>query len=379
MRALRLIANLAISLFIAPTPGLIILMYANGGTEIPPLQGLAVMGVSAIAYWLWVLNRREARETETQMRAVRAAGEPAMAAAVPGMAYQPPLEKERAARRAAVLALQSHEDIPDPMAEEGRRNAGEILIDRVADLRQLKRLVGDQENRLSAAYRRFVERDEYGAPVYGDWAYEVDRFLMSSSFMARSLNRHEAIATVTAEIETAIEGAVAQPTSRRRRFGEEAEAPTAHAMGGFRSGATGNDQPINLPLHLARTAVRGLTEAYARILKEHGWTTQPTDSPGTDAIDVFAERGDVILGLRCREFADEITAGAVREVISARDRFGLDTAGIVGSAGSSQAARALATQENVLLIEPEDLPDLHLFVAQRRKTVVPLFRSARRA
>ncbi|MEL6218147.1 MAG: restriction endonuclease [Pseudomonadota bacterium] len=125
--------------------------------------------------------------------------------------------------------------------------------------------------------------------------------------------------------------------------------------------------------------MRGLTEAYARILAEHGWTTQATDSPGADAIDIFAERGDVILGLRCREFASEVDGDAVREVMLARNRFGLDTAGIVSSAGSTQAARSLATSESILLIEPEDLPDLHMFVSQRRKTVVPLFRTMRRA
>ncbi|MEM7746266.1 MAG: restriction endonuclease [Pseudomonadota bacterium] len=388
MRALNLIVNLAISLFLAPTPGLLILMYANGGSEIPPAQGLAVLLVSAVAYWLWLLNRRDARDTRQAMDAAsfKAASSRPAVTAVPGMAYQPPVEEDRAARRAAALALQSHEDIVDPVAAESRRDPAEVLIDRVADLRQLKRLVADQENRLIASYSRFVDRDEYGAAIYGDWAYEVDRFLMSSSFMSRTMNRHEAIATVTAEVETSMESARSRNLEprRRRRFGDEDPMQSGISRPSMSMGGVGAPTPdqlgaINLPQHLAKTAVRGLTEAYARILAEHGWTTQATDSPGADAIDIFAERGDVILGLRCREFASEVDGDAVREVMLARNRFGLDTAGIVSSAGSTQAARSLATSESILLIEPEDLPDLHMFVSQRRKTVVPLFRTMRRA
>ncbi|MEL6218146.1 MAG: hypothetical protein AAFR79_06710 [Pseudomonadota bacterium] len=228
MRALNLIVNLAISLFLAPTPGLLILMYANGGSEIPPAQGLAVLLVSAVAYWLWLLNRRDARDTRQAMDAAsfKAASSRPAVTAVPGMAYQPPVEEDRAARRAAALALQSHEDIVDPVAAESRRDPAEVLIDRVADLRQLKRLVADQENRLIASYSRFVDRDEYGAAIYGDWAYEVDRFLMSSSFMSRTMNRHEAIATVTAEVETSMESARSRNLEprRRRRFGDDTDA-----------------------------------------------------------------------------------------------------------------------------------------------------------
>ncbi|MEM9146191.1 MAG: restriction endonuclease [Pseudomonadota bacterium] len=344
------------------------------------MQGLAVMGVSAVAYWLWLINRRDSRNNRAGASRPRPAETPSLSV-IPGMAYDAPASEERAARKAAVLALQSHEDIPDPLAQEHRRAPSEVLIDRVADLRQLKRLVIDQRSRLISAYCRYVDRDEYGAPIYGDWAYEVDRFLMSSSFMSRTLNRHEAIATVTAEVEWSMEAVRGDSGGRRRRFGEDFDMERMHSGAGVQTGigrAPTQEDAIQLPQHLAKTAVRGLTEAYARVLAEHGWMTQPTDSPGTDAIDVFAERGEIVLGLRCREFAGEVSGDAVREVIAARNRFGLDTAGIVSSAGFSQSAQVMATPENILLVEPEDLPDLHLFVA-RRKTVVPLFRPARSA
>ncbi len=400
MRTLNFLVNLAVSILVAPTPGLVVLMYINGDAAIPLIQALTVIVVSAAAYWVWVLTRRAdgaemaAAEAEPQTpRRRRFAEEFAPAAKRPDPAerYQAEMAERERRRRAEAAPFSSHDRVIDPHATRHEPATNEILIDRVADLRQLKTLVSSHEARLISAFVRTVERDEYGASIYGDWPYEADRFLMSSAFMARTLNRQEAIATLTAEIEHIMSEANAGGQKRRRRrFGEPEETeryaeprqPRRAARGRAEAevpGAEDAGAPHKMPQHLAKTAARGLTEAYGRILAEQGWVTQATDSPGTDAIDLFAERGDLIIGLRCREFAEQVVEPVVREVVMARDRFGLDGAAIVTAHGASRGASTLAAAQHIALIEPEDLPDLHVYVAARKSKVVQLFRNAQSA
>lgn len=383
MKALNFLLNLAASLFLAPTPGLLLLMYAHGGSAIPPLQGGVVMAVSAAAYWVWLINRRNGRAMASHAERARSLavgrpdvidpldpGEPVSGAfAEPSRASRVRTAEER---RRADAALRGHEDLPDPMAEGARRRPSEILLDRVADLRQLKALVAENEIGLLNAFYRTVQRDEYGAPDYSDWAYEADRFLLSSAFMARTLNRHEAIATVTAEVEFLAGRTRGGRSDEERGRRRQLPAPTPDGLQPARSGAE-TGLPESVRRRLAARGGGGAVDACSAILAQHGWTAQATDAPGTDAIDLFAERGEIVVGLLCR-CGQEIDEPAVRAVAAARDRFGLDGAGIVGT-DFAKGARALATVTGVFLLDEEDLHDLHLYVGHRRK-VVPLFRTA---
>lgn len=410
MKSLSFLFHLAVSLFVAPTPGLLLLMYANGGTTIPPLQGLVVLVLSAAGYWIWLSDRRSRKAVARRAERARAA-DPARPVdglgGAGGLPSQPDEQLQLAAeRRRQRDALRGHDDLRDPLAEQRQQAPAAVMIDRVADLRQLKSLVLQNENTLLNAFARSVKRDEYGAPDYSDWAYEADRFLMSSSFMARTLTRHEAIATVTAEIEFAASEArkpqapaLEPPRAPNPALLAHAAAPALPQMPAYpaaagylpdpamQTGAVGAAMPpmagrqISDSLKrrlLSRRGGRTFAAECAKVLTEHGWVTQATDSPGSDAIDLFAERGDLIVGLRCRQLSEPVDEDALAEVLAARDRFGLDAAGIVATAGVTTGARASATLNGICMLEESDLPDLHLFVGQRKK-VVPLFRSKAQA
>ncbi len=392
MTGVRFLFNLAVSLFVAPTPGLLLVMYANGGSTIPPAQGLVVLAISAAAYWIWLLDRRSRKDAERQVERVRHAA-PESPESFEETEARAAQERLAAERRRAREALTGHDDLPDPLAEARSQPPARVLVDRVADLRQLKSLVTQNEVSLLNAFHRSVDRDEYGAPDYTHWAYEADRFLMSSALMARTLNRHESIAAVTAEIEHRVSDAgarrparaeIAQPPARALLAPPQAElgarriAPRPEDLVAEYAEA-GAPEPGHrriseaLRQRLAARRTRGFAEDCAEILGRHGWSTQTTDSPGSDAIDLFAERGELIMGLRCRATVEPVGEDAVADVMQARDRFGLDAAGIVTASGFTTGARAAATINGICLLDEGDLGDLHLYVAQRKK-VVPLFR-----
>src|SRR6056297_1800492 len=71
MNVLTIIFHLAVSLFVAPTPGLMLLLYANGGGAIPPSQGLLVVLASVAAYWAWCVNRSNRVELTERQAAAR--------------------------------------------------------------------------------------------------------------------------------------------------------------------------------------------------------------------------------------------------------------------------------------------------------------------
>lgn len=411
MRGLSVLFHAAVSLFVAPTPGFLILMYAHAGGPIPPAQGLIVLVASAAAYWAWLLNRdnREAHSRRVEM------------ARHAPIAPPNPLGEEEEQRQGASrdVALRGHEDLLDPLAERTHRAPRKILTDRVADMRSIKSMVEDHKVPLLNGFHRTVLRDDFGAPDYQNWAYEADRFLMSSAYSARTLTRHEAIACLTAEVEhlakkgrregkpdwrdanseapvilpnpltkggvqlaapVARDAGEAAPPVAARRPADDGSAPldlTAFAVPA--TGANGDDEPISrrLARRMSEHRSRNFTESCSHVLRDHGWETQTTSSPGVDAIDVLAERGEVAVGLRCRADDGPVGEEVIHEVAEARDRFvGLDSVGIVAKHGFSRPARSAANAKSVTLLDLDDLADLHLFVAHRRKTVVPLFREA---
>ncbi len=413
---------MAVSLVVAPAPGLLLFMYVNGGVWPAPAEGIAVYLVSAIGYWIWLNDRRTRSDLEARAERVRATT-PERPVDAPAAAGEPDHLTAQRALRASRLraqeALRSHDDLPDALAMARAQSATEVLLDRVADQRQLKALVSEHEVTLLNAFHRSVRRDQYGAPDYQHWSHEADRFLMSSNFMARTMSRHEAIATVTAEVEfrmaeraRATERQLPPPPREAARPVQPAlTAPPAFDLSPevrrpVASAPTGREPPLILPApisvparplpampapaeasgiapgvrisdglrqRLAALRASSFTEDCAEILARHGWVTQATAAPGSDQIDLFAERGDLIAGLRCRPGGEPIGEGPLEEVTAARDRFGLDAVGIVATAGFTSGARSRAALDGVCLLDRDDLADLHLYLVQRKK-VVPLFK-----
>ena len=124
--------------------------------------------------------------------------------------------------------VRSFEDLPDPLAERRGLKPAEVLIDRVSDITQVKRLVEANKVHLMTAWHRHVRESATGDRDYGDWALEADRLLLSASFMTRTLTRHEAIALVTAEVATRIEARRLEAEQSRGR-GAPAHAPAPAA------------------------------------------------------------------------------------------------------------------------------------------------------
>ncbi|MGF1500304.1 MAG: restriction endonuclease [Paracoccaceae bacterium] len=341
MRYLPIVLNLAISLFVAPTPGLLVLLYANGGEQIPVVPGLTVMLLSSAAYWIWLIGRRANRNFDAVMSEAR------MHTPAPADGLEPlVLDDAESAmaqtprRPRADETLRSHAAIPDPLGNALGLSAGEMLVERVKELRDLKLLIADNRVTLLNQWYRTDRRNVFGERDYGDWAFEADRFLMSSAFKAKTLNRHEAIAAITAEIEWM--GDVSNGT-----------APAAAAAAGSKE----------------------FLERCTSALVDNGWLTHLAEAAGLDGVDLFAEQRDMIIGLRCNAANTPVSEATVLDVLTARDVYSLDGVGVVSATGFTASARSVGTANGVYLLEQSDLSDLH-YVLNEPSKVVPLFRSA---
>jgi len=225
----RFLVNLALSLFVAPIPALFVLGQVAGPEGIPVWVGLAAMAGSAGVYWMAMFSLRRMRGTTAEadgrkgtalvLREPEREAEPEMHLASRG----DPRDRNRA------HDVRSFEDLPDPLAERQGLKPAEVLIDRVSDITQVKRLVEANKVHLMTAWHRHVRESATGDRDYGDWALEADRLLLSASFMTRTLTRHEAIALVTAEVATRIE---ARRTEAGQNAGRGAPAGVAAPASG---------------------------------------------------------------------------------------------------------------------------------------------------
>lgn len=348
--------HIAVSLFVAPTPALLVLLYLNGGGEIPAKIGLFVMVLSAGAYWIWLWNRRENEARGLSLARARNAvplrapiPQPdAGSLARPGRKTHGPSQAEIAARMAerqrAETARRSFQDIPDPLARGTGKSPVDMILERTDDLRQLKRLIRDHKVNLLNQWHRSVRKDVRGESDLTDWAFEADRFLLSSGYAAGTLSRHDAIANLTADIEQIVDTA----TTERQT-----------------TAAKPRESQRTLAFH----------QRCAITLQRHGWATHIAAEPRNDGIDLFGEHGDAIVGLHCRIYTNPVSEDIVRQVIDAAEYYCLDAAAIVSPSGFTKGARGLAMADRVALLDKDDLPQLHSLVSNRHK-VVKLFGKA---
>lgn len=353
MTYLRTVFHLAVALFVAPTPGLILLFYLTGGNAIPPVPGLVVMGVSALGYGLWLRQLRRDRDRRAPGRRLRPA-EPGFVPAAPADPLEARVKGVSSSagpnptprrigepvpeRKRELLAVRSFQDLPDPLSEvHGGASPIAMLTERVDDLRQLKRLTADHRAHLLNQWHRTVRKDRFGVRDIADWAVHADRFLISAGFAPRTLNRHEAIANLTADIEQIAE--------------------TAHAA--KTAAAPAEPQTRSLAFH----------QRCALTLQRNGWATHVAAEPRSDGIDVFAECDDWVVGLHCRIYTHPVAGEVVSQLIRASSYYCLDAAAIVAPSGYTREARAAARDANVALLDRDDLPQLLTYVREPRKVV----------
>jgi len=361
MRYLRSVFHLAVALFVAPTPGLLLLFYLSGGGSIPPVPGLVVMGISAVGYGLWLRQSRRERDLrrDRQTRATRhwrvpTAPDDGMEARLDGSSAEAvgrrsaPMVLEATDRisdghKRQILAVRSFQDLPDPLSDaHGGHSALSMLSRRVDDLRQLKRLTTDHKASLLNQWHRTVRKDRFGVRDISDWALQADRFLISSGYAPGTLNRHEAIASLTADIEHLAEGGYGAETARHAGDGGQEPAPSR-----------------SLAFH----------QRCAITLQRNGWATHVAAEPRSDGIDVFAENEDWVVGLHCRIYTHPVSDDVVAQLIRAASYYCLDAAAIVAPSGFTRDARAAAREGNVALLDRDDLPQLLTYVREPLKVV----------
>ena len=423
MSRFEFLATLAASLFIAPTPALVALGYLNGGT-IPITLGIAAMVVSCALFWLVVLSvrRRRAARRRAEMEAadtidvdilgtspgVSARPQPRTAPAAPsetrnalvlrdpvpetGDAYERSLVRKG---RDRMHDVRSYEDLPDPFAETRNLKPAEVLIDRVSDITQIKRLVAANRVHLMTAWHRQVRETATGDRTYGDWAVEADRLLLSASFMTRTMTRHEAIALVTAEVAALIydrgaeQGAGAVSADGRGTqapahatadpgYGATAPSPETAGTGGYGApdrmagaqpaeafralGQPGSAGDAHQGASVVPMASSVSLRRSAAILECAGWRTNSNPEARAGGIDLLASRGGRIVGLACAAADAPATAEAVRRAAQPGALFGTDLVAIVSAGSFDHACRVAATHAGVVLMQESDLEDLDAFL-----------------
>jgi len=338
----RIAFHIGVSLLVAPIPAILALAYLNRGDQIPLLPGLLLVALCAAAYLFWAFGRSGPGEADSPATAPRAdeIGSEAPQMAKP-MARARTLHTASAAEKIAErkrqnASLKSFQDIPDPLSRGERSDPLDLLNHRLDDLRQLKRLLADHRVTLLNQWYRNVRRDVFGGRDLSDWAYEADRFLLSTGFSPRTLNRHEAIANLTADIEQIAESQGA---------GNEGRKP--------------------------RTSTRSLAfhQRCAITLQRHGWATHVAAEPRSDGIDIFAEYDDTIVGLHCRIYTHPVGEDVLEQLMTAAQYYCLDSAAVVSPSGYTSGARRLATANRVALLDRDDLPQLRSYVRDPRKVV----------
>lgn len=96
----------------------------------------------------------------------------------------------------------------------------------------------------------------------------------------------------------------------------------------------------------------------AEALRKFGWEATVTKGSGDQGIDVVAKQGSYSIGIQCKRYSGTVGNKAVQEAYSGRKYFDLNVAGVLTNALFTKSAKELAEATGVLLISPEDIPNL---------------------
>lgn len=357
MSRLSILLNLAASLFLAPLPALVVLAYHHAPAAVPLQDGFVAVASGFIVYWVAVLLLLRVRR--------RRSGHAPRLVDENGLERDDPLVLDRRIDAALDLAggsqrrrpdhSASFEDVPDPIGDRDGRDSGELLIDRVADVSQIKRFAENNRVELLTAWHRNVRESVRGDRVYGNWAFEVDRILLSAAFMTRTLDRAETIAVLTAEVGAMVE----EKVGNSERGHGAIEAPRGPGQAPEPAVSRVASQPSRDRGRQASAQV--WTNRVSAMLGCSGWRIGHAPVGEANGIDLFAEHAGKVAALRCVPASAVVDAATVVEAAADAAAFGVDHAAVVAADGNRAVtpdARDAAIAQGVLLLSERDLPAL---------------------
>lgn len=106
----------------------------------------------------------------------------------------------------------------------------------------------------------------------------------------------------------------------------------------------------------------------ADVLMRYGWQVQVTQGSGDQGIDVIAHKEGVSLGIQCKCYTGSVGNKAVQEALSGAIHMGLENAAVLTNASFSRSAKELAASTAVLLLYPDDIPNLLEILTERVQT-----------
>jgi restriction system protein len=97
----------------------------------------------------------------------------------------------------------------------------------------------------------------------------------------------------------------------------------------------------------------------AEALRTAGWSARVTQASADQGVDVVAERGGRVLVLQCKLYSKPVGNKAVQEIAAGRAHERADFAAVCSNQPYTPAAKRLAGTNQVLLLHPSELGDLH--------------------
>lgn len=187
----------------------------------------------------------------------------------------------------------------------------------------LQEAISENEAKLVRNLRMALKTNEYGSIEEDSRDIEVFRFLESVKLMPKA--RAAGLTKVTGFVK-------AWSTRRVKGMAQKAVLP--------------ND---------------GIDFEYwvADRLRQQAWMANVTQGSGDQGVDVIAERSDVRVAVQCKLYQGSVGNKAVQEALAGMHFFDLDRAAIVSTGTYTRSAKQLATKNNILLLEPDDIPLLY--------------------
>ena len=100
-------------------------------------------------------------------------------------------------------------------------------------------------------------------------------------------------------------------------------------------------------------------EWVANRLNKYGWIAYATKGSGDQGVDVVATKDDMSIGIQCKRYSSSVGNKAVQEIYAGAKHMGLDKAAVLTNAEFTRSAKELADSTGVLLLSPEDIPELN--------------------
>lgn len=90
-------------------------------------------------------------------------------------------------------------------------------------------------------------------------------------------------------------------------------------------------------------------------LEEQGWITKVSQASGDQGVDIEARRGDFVVAIQCKRYAQPIGNKAVQEVYTGAKNINANAAAVIGTGGYTKSAFAVASTTSVELIDAAEI------------------------